>query len=50
MTARVWKTHVGHLFHVVDHLIVALSLLTEPREESFAGTRLEDRPLVTQES
>jgi hypothetical protein len=31
------QTYVGNLFHVVDHLIVALSLLAEPGEKGFAG-------------
>lgn len=29
-------TYVGNLFHVIDHLIVALGLLAEPREEGLA--------------
>ena len=31
------KTHIGNLLHEVDHLIIALSLLTEPGEESFTA-------------
>jgi hypothetical protein len=30
-------THIGNLLHVANHLIVALSLLTEPGEEGFAA-------------
>lgn len=33
--SQLW-TYVGNLFHVVDHLIIALSLLAEPGEEGFA--------------
>jgi hypothetical protein len=36
------RTHIGNLLHVVNHLIVALSLLTEPGEESFTGKRSVD--------
>jgi hypothetical protein len=30
------RTYVCNLFHVVDHFIIALGLLAEPREEGFA--------------
>lgn len=34
-------TYVGDLFHVFDHLIVALGLLAQPRKEGLAGKTLE---------
>lgn len=37
-------THVGHLFHEIDHLIVALGLLAKPRKESFTRRLSDDRP------
>lgn len=33
-------TYVGDLFHVANHLIVALSLLTQPRKEGFTAIML----------
>jgi hypothetical protein len=37
------STYLGHLLHVCDHLIIALSLLAEPGEEGLAVGRSAER-------
>ena len=40
-------THVGDLFHIADHLIVAFGLLAQPREEGLARGRLDELHIIS---